>query len=178
MDPQLADIKKQLDLVSDHARKLFASLNEEQLKKRPASGGWSVTECVQHLSQTSKQYESIFDSVFPTAPKGKGPFQMDFKGMLLCWVMKPPYRVMKVKTTPNLEPSPAGSASQVLSDFLASQERFAGYVDRADGIALDKTIITSPFNAKMQYNLFSCFQIITVHQRRHLWQAEQVKKKL
>ena len=32
----------------------------------------------------------------------------------------------------------------------------------------------SPFNSKLHYNLYSAFRIITAHQRRHLWQAQNV----
>lgn len=175
MDPQLADIQKQITAATEHARKLFAGLTEEQLKKRPSSGGWSIAECVQHLIQTNVQYDGIFDSTFPSAPKGSGPFKKDFKGRLLAWIMEPPYR-SKVKTTPHLEPTPIESAAKVLSEFETSQAKLAEYVAKADGLALDKIIITSPYDGRMKYNLLSCLGIITSHQRRHLWQAEQILK--
>src|SRR6266550_1044877 len=34
--------------------------------------------------------------------------------------------------------------------------------------------LTSPFNARVRYNLYSCFTILPRHQHRHLWQAERV----
>jgi len=34
--------------------------------------------------------------------------------------------------------------------------------------------VTSPFNARVRYNLYACFTILPRHQHRHLWQAERV----
>jgi hypothetical protein len=33
--------------------------------------------------------------------------------------------------------------------------------------------ITSPFNERVRYNVYSALTILAVHQHRHLWQAEQ-----
>jgi hypothetical protein len=33
--------------------------------------------------------------------------------------------------------------------------------------------ITSPFDSRVRYNVFSMFRILETHERRHLWQAEQ-----
>jgi hypothetical protein len=35
--------------------------------------------------------------------------------------------------------------------------------------------VTSPFNAKMQYDFYSCFSVLAPHQHRHLWQAERLR---
>lgn len=177
MEAQLSEVQKQLEAATARAKELFSGLSDAQLVKRPDEGRWSVAECVRHLSLTTKQYEDIFNKILPSAPKGTGPFKMDFKGKLLSWVMEPSYRA-KVKTTAHLEPSNIASPAQVLADFDSSQRSLTAHLAKADGIALDQVKITSPYDGKTTYNLLSCFSIIMAHQRRHLWQGEQVKKKL
>jgi hypothetical protein len=51
-------------------------------------------------------------------------------------------------------------------------------VEEADGLALGRIRITSPFDSRLRYNLFSCLTILPRHQQRHIWQAEQVLERL
>jgi hypothetical protein len=44
---------------------------------------------------------------------------------------------------------------------------------RADGLPLTAVKIQSAFNAKVRYNVFSALSILSVHQHRHLGQAER-----
>jgi hypothetical protein len=175
LSPQLADLRKQFEASSDHARKLLITNDEGILRKEPLLGGWSVLQCVQHLALTNRLYQPIFDEAFPRAKNGSEPYKKDFKGRMLAWVMEPPYR-MKVKTREGLDPETVGTPQQVLDDFLASQQMIFGWLDRANGLALNDVQVASPFNEKMRYNLFSLFNILASHERRHLWQAEQAKK--
>jgi hypothetical protein len=67
-------------------------------------------------------------------------------------------------------------ASSVLPEFLAIQSKLQQKLNESEGLAIDKVKIASPFGEKLSYNLFSFFLITTAHQRRHLWQAEQLRK--
>ena len=58
-------------------------------------------------------------------------------------------------------------------DYLQQQMQMR--IDRSAGLALDRLRLVSPFNAHVKYNLYATFCIIATHQRRHLWQAEQVE---
>jgi hypothetical protein len=51
-------------------------------------------------------------------------------------------------------------------------------VEAADGLPLSKVWITSPFNARVRYNLYACLTVLARHEHRHLWQAEQVWTRL
>jgi hypothetical protein len=66
----------------------------------------------------------------------------------------------------------------VLPDFLASQQEFLNAMQMWDGRALDKVFITSPFNQRLRYNIYSLFNVVAAHQRRHLWQAQRVKEQI
>jgi hypothetical protein len=98
---------------------------------------------------------------------------MDWVGSMLRWVIEPPFR-MKVKTTPPFEPKNPKAPAAVIEEFMAGQSELARRVNNADGRDLDAIRIASPFNSRMTYNLYAAFRILTAHQRRHLWQLEQV----
>jgi hypothetical protein len=136
-----------------------------------------MLHCIEHLALTNKLYTPIFDEAFPRAKAGSEPYKKDFKGRMLAWIMEPPYR-MKVKTREGLDPQTLGTPQQVLNDFLASQELIFGWLERANGLALNDVFVASPFNEKVHYNLYSLFHILAAHERRHLWQAEQVKRSI
>ncbi|MEO5589482.1 MAG: hypothetical protein ABIS03_07845, partial [Gemmatimonadaceae bacterium] len=60
--------------------------------------------------------------------------------------------------------------------FLDSQARMKECVARSEGLPLDEVKVNSPFSSRMSYNLLSCFNILTAHERRHLWQAQLARK--
>jgi hypothetical protein len=175
LSPQLGDLRQQFEACSEQARRMVAAHAEPILKQRPPSGGWSAAECIVHLTLTTGNYEPIFQDGFSRAVRGSEPYKRDFKGRLLAWIMEPPYR-HGVKTRPNFEPVNVGSTQQVLADFLESQKVMFARLERANGLALDKVKVASPFKESVTYNMYSLFWILAAHQRRHLWQAEQALK--
>jgi len=173
---QLAEMTQQFESCSAAAEQLMKSHAEADLVKRPRNQGWSIAECIQHLTSTTQLYLPILDSSLQGAPTGSGAYKMDWKGRMLKWVLEPPYRT-KAKTLPNLEPKIA-DVRRIVPDFLASQQQLFEAMGQWKGRALDKVFITSPFNKKLRYNIFSLFNIVAAHQRRHLWQAQRVKDQI
>src|SRR4029077_18026934 len=173
---QTDDLRRQFQSCSAAAKELIESLSEAELKQRTMSQGWSIAECIQHLTVTTQLYLPILDASLHTAPVGSGPYTMDWRGRLLKWVLEPPYR-SKVKTLASLEPK-IEDVRRVLPDFLASQQQFLEAMERWNGRALDKVLITSPFNKRLRYNIFSLFNVVAAHQRHHLWQAHRVKDQI
>jgi hypothetical protein len=175
LSPQLAELRRQFEACSNHARSMFADHTEAALKQRTPKGGWCAAECVEHLRLTTGEYEPIFQDGFARARTGAEPYKKDWKGRFLEWIMEPPYRT-GVKTRPAFEPVNLGSPQQVLDAFLESQNVIFARLERANGLALDKTLVESPFKKGFFYNMYSLFHILAAHQRRHLWQAEQALK--
>jgi hypothetical protein len=173
---QLADLRSQLESCSRGARELAASVSDLEFVQRAKNDGWSMAECIQHLTATTKLYLPILDSALFQAPAGEGPYKMDLRGRLLKWILEPPYR-SGVKTLPGLVPN-IQEPAQVLPDFLASQQQLFSAMEPWSGRALDKVWITSPFSKHMRYNIYSLFNVVAAHQRRHLWQAQRVKDQI
>ncbi len=170
---QLAELKQQFGSCSASAHALVAAASPNNFQQRPAKGGWSIAECLQHLTATTHLYLPILQSALQNAPAGGGPYKMDWRGRLLKWVLEPPYR-LRVKTLPSLEPN-IPDYERVLPDFLASQDQLLGAMQAWRGRALDKVQVTSPFNKRLRYNIYSLFNVVAAHQRHHLWQAQRVR---
>jgi hypothetical protein len=174
--PQLAALARELDAATAHARGLVQAHTLDVLAERPAPGRWSAIECLTHLTRTAAIYEPLLEQTVDAARahglRGAGPYRMDLPGRFLRWLLEPPVRV-RTRTFAAAEPVDAGMPSEVLPRFVAAQSTLLFQLRAADGVALDRVTIVSPFDRRLRYNLYSCFAIIAAHERRHLWQAER-----
>ena len=48
-------------------------------------------------------------------------------------------------------------------------------VRQARGLVIDRVEMTSPFDRRVRYNLYSGLRAVAAHQRRHLWLGEQAR---
>jgi len=181
LSPPLSKLSFQIDAVTENAVALVKGLSAEQLRQRPGPNAWSVAECIRHLSITSEEYLPILEEALKRARhqlgSPKATLKMDLMGRVLKWSLEPPAR-FKVKTTAQFEPSGTQSIEDLPPSFATLQQELKIRIESASGLAIDQVKIASPFNKRVKYNLFSAFNILVAHQRRHIWQAEQVKQRL
>ncbi len=179
LQPQLLELREQLKVASAAATELVDGLSPEQMRQRPRVGAWSVAECLVHLNLTSTAYLPILTVAIENAHldriHGQGPFRMDYKGRILKWMCEQHGR-FKLTTSPEFRPMVVEPVESVLKEFLTLQDYLAESLQRANGIAIDRLRVISPFDSRVKYNVFSCFQILAAHQRRHLWQANQSRR--
>ena len=183
LNPQLDEIKIQLDAASQKASSTVNSVSFEQLKQRPKPDKWSIAECLVHLNLSSQAEIDVLNDAYKQIPtkqiSAEKQFKMDLLGRFLKWTLEPPpMSIFKVKTTEKFQPVAIEPLSEILPTFLALQEQPKASVDAANGLPLDQIKVVSPFSSKIKYNLLSCFNILLAHERRHLWQAEKVKEAL
>ncbi|MEO5762013.1 MAG: DinB family protein [Vicinamibacteria bacterium] len=179
MTPEQArDLKRELGEVSKQSQALVAGMDAQTLMKRPASGGWSVAENLQHLIQTG-------DAMIPLAEEAVIQLERDGKksiarsglgvtGWLLVKSLEPPAR-MKIKTTKPFEPVPVPDPMNLVDGLQTTNGKLATLIVRATDLATSTVKVTSPFNARARYNVYAAFRIMLSHTRRHLWQAERAK---
>ena len=179
LQPQLLELRDQLKVASAAATELVEGLSYEQMKQRPRLGAWSVAECLVHLNLTSTAYLPILtvaiENAYLDRIHGQGPFRMDYKGRILKWMCEQHGR-FKVTTSPEFRPTAVEPVESVLKEFLTLQDYLAESLQRANGIAIDRLRVVSPFDSRVKYNVFSRFQILAAHQRRHLWQANESRR--
>ncbi len=181
LQPELVQLKQELLDARERARKVAEGLKPDHWGMPPPAGGWSVAECLMHLNITSERYIPIIDEATRTLrSRGltpNGALRRDLVGWVLSTMFEPPVRV-RVKTLAPFVPPRVDPMPEVLERFDYLQGELLQRLDRGNGLALDRQKVTSPFNARVKYNLYSTFRIITAHQRRHLWQAERVSAAL
>jgi DinB superfamily len=178
---QITELKEELVAAREQAHRLVASVGPEQWNRRPQEGRWSIAECLIHLNLTSRAYLPLIHGALDEARRqeilGNGPYRRDVLGWLLARGLEPPYR-FRSRTAARFVPAAVDAAGPVMEEFDRLQGGLLESLDAAAGVQLDRVRIISPFSTSLKYNLYSTFRILSAHQRRHLWQAAEVKRVL
>src|SRR5256886_2547279 len=122
---------------------------------------------------------SVLVSVFFFFQAEDGIRDLTVTGVQTCalpilWAtMGPPVR-FRIKTIARFLPSGVAAPELLVQEFDRLQAAQLDCLAQADGLPLSQVRVTSPFNARVRYNLYACFTILPRHQHRHLWQAERV----
>ena len=182
MQYQLAAIIDSLEAAQSRLRALSDSLTEKRWNRKPAPERWSAAECVEHLNLTSRAYlpllrDALAEARLLGAPAPKR-YKRDALGWFLAMMIGPmrhvgKIRLGKVKTTEDFVPRHNGQRTDILSEFVRLQGELISIARAADGLAIDKVKILSPFGGRMKYDAYSALVIIPRHEHRHIQQAEE-----
>lgn len=180
MHPDLEDLTLQFAEAEARMHRLAESVSEQEWGARPADGGWSMDECVAHLTLTNQRYVPILAEASDAAPafdEDTGPpahLHRDLAGRLLSWMMEPPVR-FRLPTRAEFTPQGPVSRNRTVAEFDAAQAAIQQQIRAMDGLDITTIRVTSPFNASIRYSAYSALHILVAHERRHLWQAERVR---
>jgi len=173
---QLPELLTQLDAATSRAKVLAGRLDGAAFVRRPADGRWSAAEHLAHLNLTAEAYLPLLDEALERGRRenlrGQPPFQLDLWGRMLKAYLEPPFR-MRTKTSQPFVPQANLSAAKTTEAFIAAKGELRSRYLAAEGLALDRLKITSPFAAQVHYSVFSALHLILAHERRHLWIVEQ-----
>lgn len=179
--PLVSDIQeyqRQIDAISADARDLIAGLSEAQVNWRPTPAHWSVAECLDHLTVTNRELMEHIEAATNDARSrgltGRGPFRYGLIGNMIVRSMEPPVK-LKFKAPKIFKPRPDQSLEVVAREFFTTQNELLRLIKEANGINLARVKISSPVTRLIKLSLGQAFGLIATHERRHLWQARQVK---
>jgi hypothetical protein len=175
---QLANLLEQIQRATIGAKKLVLGRSASDLTGRLEPGSWSAAECLDHLAQTTRSFLPAISKAVATAPKltTNRPFRTGTIALLLVRNLEPPYR-FRYKVLPELVPQEKNFEA-AWSAFEESQSWLSESVLSATGLAIDKVKVQCPVHARVTYNVYGAFRMLAAHERRHLWQIEQILKGL
>jgi hypothetical protein len=180
MIPELAEYQRQFRANRDEAARLCDGLSAGQFNWKPGPGRWSVAGCLGHLNVSAELFcaaiEAAIDRGRARGQVGSGPFRY---GLLSRWLLRslePPAR-SRYKTPRKFYP-PVGvehGVAETINGFLTAGRRWDECLDRANGLDLAHVKVPSPAVPLLRFQLGALFAGQAAHERRHLWQAQQVK---
>ena len=173
---QLEALEAELDEATARAHRLAESLGSDGWTRRPAPERWSPGEQIVHLNLSSQAYLPLLRDALAQGRErgltGEGPFRRDFFGWLLARMIEPPVRI-RTRTSAPFIPQALAPQNEVMGEFDRLQEELKALLGELSGLALDRIDVTSPFDARVRYNVWSALRLIPAHQRHHLWLAEK-----
>ena len=166
--------------IRSRAERLVSGLSPEQLTRRPDPARWSIAECLAHLNLTAQVVQTKIIAAIEQGKTdklfAKGPSKASFLGRALAWWVEPPPKI-RFRTPKNIAPKVAmNDSSQVLSDFMRLQDEWARLLREAEGLNQKKIKVPGIFPGLPALRLSAPIPWLLAHERRHLWQAENVKK--
>jgi DinB superfamily len=175
----LQAILNELGRTDQEARQLVAELSEAQLNWRPGgSTQWSVAQCLDHLGQINSVYVAALRSALgeanPRADARRNPIRPGWFGRWFISQMEPPPR-RKLKSPKPGVPVAHKSGAEVLENFLAVHQELRSLVREARDLDLNRVRFRNPFVGVIRFPVGTGLLIIGAHDRRHLWQANQVR---
>jgi hypothetical protein len=154
-------------------------LSIEQLRWRPDPWHWSIGECLDHLNISLGLYLPMIDDAIGRGLAGQ-PCRAEHTAFACREIdavrlVEPPVSVRTV-AAPVLLPAMAVDPERLVDRFHQTRDRYADAVRRASELSLARILIANPIHTFLR-TLGGTLAFIAAHDRRHMWQAEQVRNK-
>jgi len=178
LNAELEGYADQLLSIRQDAPGLVAGLSTDRFNWRPAPNRWSISECLGHLNVAARLFMPTFDTAIAEGRQrgltATGPFAYPLLQRYFVRLMEPPPAV-RVRTPGPFTPVYGATPDSVLNDFFGWQDQFLERLKKADGLDLRRIRAQSPVLPWVKYGLGIGFAAYLAHERRHLWQARQVR---
>jgi hypothetical protein len=175
------ELGRLLDDIDDADRRgaaIAASCNDEQFYWRPQDGnGWSIAQCLDHLGVMNMVYgTAIRDGIEVARRRGsrrREPAKPGYLGSKFVRSMEPP--VTRRLRAPRMgKPAPAKERQVILEEYRAGHDLTRQLIADAATIDANQARFKNPFVPLLRFSIATGLFVIAAHDRRHLWQAEQV----
>ena len=168
-----------LEANERRAEALAAGLDSASLNWRPDEHSWSTAQCLDHLNVANRVYlEAMRPTIEEARRQGKrrrGPVQQGwFERWFVANLEPPPKR--KLAAPKKIIPAFQGEKEALLAEFRRLHRELADVLRESADLDLGVRF-PNPFISLFRFKVWTGFLVIPAHERRHLWQAEQLRKK-
>ena len=178
LDPQLAAAVERISRLPAALDQLLDGVTPEQASWRPEPNRWSIADCIDHLNITNASYIESLGVAIPAARAagrtGTGPFRYNWLNRWFINNLPPPPR-RSFPAPKRFRPSREHDLAALVADYKRHKSELAELAAAASGLNLAGVKVPSPASKLIRISIGAVFEIMDVHDRRHLWQAEQVK---
>jgi hypothetical protein len=178
--PDLQVILDDLDASDREARGIVAGLSDAQANWQPRKTAWSIAQCIDHLARSISMYAiALQEAVTRAGASGKARRDAIRPGG---WVsahfirsLEPPPK-QKMRAPKKIIPASRVGAREALDAFLDSTKSMRAVVRDGAGLDLNRVRFHNPFFGFLRFTVGTGLLITSAHNRRHLWQAQQVRQ--
>jgi DinB superfamily len=179
----LAVLITEIDANVSHAESLAARLSHQQFNWRADPTSWSIGQCLSHLNVANSQDLAPLRAAIAAGKSRQltadGPFTYGFLSRKFIASAEPPAK-HKFKAPKNYLPPEESDPQTTLAEFRRISQDLRSLAQRAAGLNLARVKTQLPalpplLRAFVKMPLGARLELITAHDRRHLWQAEAVR---
>lgn len=179
----LRNLHDQLDAVERDAEALMAGLTEEEGTWQPAVGSWSIAECLDHIATGNRVYlRAMQESTSRARARGRyryRPVRAGWIGQLFVRTFEPPPRWWsRLKAPRSIRPRAAPPLAETFASFVSSHADLREFLRTQADLDLTGIRFRNPFVRGIRFSIATGLYVITAHERRHVWQAWQVRHRL
>lgn len=176
------NFEDQLRAIIPRARIILSGLSVDQINWKPPAGGWSLGECLGHLNViNAKNLDVIEPAVEKAKAEGvqpKGEPTPSFIERQFARFLEPPYK-LKFKATAAVSPiEDVYVQDEILARWISTHARILDIARSASEVDLAKVKVPSVVAPQLRFSVAGMLAIIAAHDRRHLWQAEQIRAQI
>ena len=173
-------LEQALDAIERDAHALVAGLTPEQGIWRPAPAAWSVAECLDHLATGHRVYLRALEPAAARAlQRGKRRRRPAVPGLIGGWfvrALEPPVKPrFKMKAPRKIVPRESPPLSDAAARFFAVHDNVRTFLRTYANVDLAGVRFANPFIPGVRFSLATGLHVIVAHDRRHLWQAWNVR---
>ena len=177
-------IRTREELVTDlldqdqRYRALIENCSSDQLLWH-APGSWSITDCVQHVSQANSQYlDPIRHAITASKPSADLVTTLSTAGWVSSYFVANVVSAEKKKrfTAPKkIRPTPA-APDEALQRLLNTHAEIRTLLASANLSDLNKIRFKNPFVSVIRFTVATGILVMAAHGRRHLLQSEAIRE--
>jgi hypothetical protein len=166
----------QLDANTRAFEAAFGHLSSQTLNVKPTPDTWSIAQNLDHLIVINESYFPAFEAL------REGSYRAGWLAKVTPWVWlcgtivlraSRPDRQNRMRTFNMWEPTESEISGDIIQRFVAHQETLKDWIRDLESALDRKAVIVSPASKRIVYRLKTAFDIITLHEQRHLAQAEE-----
>lgn len=170
-----------LDDAERDARAIVADLDDHLGAWRPAPEAWSVAQCLDHLAVSNRVYLKAMEGPVPRARERgrlrRGPAVPGFIGRWFVRQLEPPVKArQRLRAPGSIVPQAQPALQNAFASFCASQAEVGAALRAMADLDLARIRFPNPFIRGVRFSLATGFHVIVAHERRHLWQAWNVRR--
>lgn len=183
LQPLPADLQSvidQMDAADAAAERLVRPLNDAQFHWSPEGGTrWSIAQCLEHLAVANELYgERVAAAVAAARSRGwkrRRPLRPGFFGRRFADSLEPPVK-RRTKAPGKIRPASTLGRVEILRRYVQAHDRLRRAAREAIDVDANRATFPNPFIGLIRVKVSTAFAVVCAHDRRHLWQAEQVRE--
>jgi hypothetical protein len=176
----VAAVLRDFETQRREGEELVEGMPEPAFHWRPDGRTWSVGQCLDHLAVANRVYLEAFargTAAASPVPR-EGPIAPSLMGRFFIHSLEPPVRKrFRMRAPAKIVPGPVRPSAEVLAAFAASLEAACRFAVAHAEHDLNRLTFPNPFIRGVRMGVGTGLLVMTAHNRRHLWQARNVRER-